>query len=194
MGTEHTPYESADLLRAIDGDTDALRAVLPLLQDRAREIATQVLHRDRARKWVGASSLVQLAMIRLLDQREVDVEDRARVTAVLATIMRRIVIDIARKQTAERRGGESPHVSLQSWHGPEPDSGASARIDALEIDDSLVSLAAADPEAARIAEMRLWGGMDLVGISVATGMPLSRTRAHWHRAQAWLARDLAGGR
>lgn len=192
MSTEPTPDISEDLVRAASGDASALERVLPLVHERVREIATQVLDGDRARRWVQASSLVQRAMIRLLDQREVDHADAARITAVLATIMRRMVIDIARRETADKRGGQSPHISLQSWHSRAPAARAKPTIDALEIEDSLVALAAVDADAAHVAELRLWGGMDLESITIATGDPRSRVRTLWRRAQAWLARDLSG--
>ncbi len=192
MNTEPTPDISGDLVRAASGDATALQRVLPLVHERVREIAVQVLDGDRARRWVQASSLVQRAMIRLLDQREVDYADSARITAVLATIMRRMVIDIARRETADKRGGQTPHVSLQSWHGRATAKGVPPRVDALEIEDSLVALATVDLDAARVAELRLWGGMDLESISVATGQPRTRVRTLWRRAQAWLARDLSG--
>lgn len=192
MSTEPTPDISEDLVRAASGDASALERILPLVHERVREIATQVLDGDRARRWVQASSLVQRAMIRLLDQREVDQADAARITAVLATIMRRMVIDIARRETADKRGGQSPHISLQSWHTRTPAARSKPTIDALEIEDSLVALATVDADAARVAELRLWGGMDLESITIATGDPRSRVRTLWRRAQAWLARDLSG--
>ena len=177
-----------DLTRAAAGDLAALDRVLPLIYARIREIAAQVLDGDRVARWVQASSLVQRAMLRLLDQRTVDTADSARVMAVLTTIMRRIVIDVARRETAQKRGGGVPHVSLHgdvALPGQEP-----PRIDAIEVEDSLVALAAVDAEAARVAELRLWGGMEFAQIALATGLATSRVRTLWNRAKAWLARDL----
>ncbi len=127
-----------------------------------------------------------------MDQRQVDFGDEAKVTAVLATIMRRIVIDIARRETADKRGGGVPHVSLHSDHGVGAD-GTESRIDALEVEDALVALSAVSPEAARIAELRLWGGMEFSRIAIATGLPEHRVRSQWNAAKAWLARDLGRG-
>jgi len=162
---------------------------MPLVYERAREIAGRMLASDRAERWVQASSLVQRALVRLMDQRQVDFGDEARVTAVLATIMRRIVIDIARRETADKRGGGAARVSLHSDHGAGED-GAPAHINALEVEDALVALSAVSPEAARVAELRLWGGMELSRIAIATGLPEHRVRTLWNAAKAWLARDL----
>lgn len=178
--------ECLALLRTSPGAVDR---VLPIVYGRAREVALQLLDGDRARQWVQASSLIQRAMIRLIDQRTVDFEDIARVTAVLATIMRRIVVDIARRETAEKRGGKLPRLVL---HLAAPQAAPSNAIDALEINDALDALAVRDPVAARVAEMRLWGGMDLEAAAAALGESLSQTRAIWNRAKAYLARDLSG--
>lgn len=188
MHAQIPPWNPDDLARAASGDPAALQRVLPLVHDRVREIASEMLAGDRVARWVQASSLVQRALVRLLDQRQVDFADAARVTAVLATIMRQVVVDIARRETAAKRGGDAPRISLRSWDGA-ADTG---EIDALEIDDALAALAGVDAEAARVAEMRLWGGMELPHIAAATGLPPARVRALWHRAKAWLSRDLTG--
>lgn len=197
MPDEHKANPGEDLSLAAAGDLDALSRVLPLIEDRVREIAAQTLRGDRAQKWVQASSLVQRAFLRLLDQRAVDFGDQARVTAVLATIMRRVVIDIARHETALRRGGDASRIALHRWgetagqngHGGVPGR-ASDGIDALEIEDALVALSAVAPDAARVAELRLWGGMEFEEIAVATDATPARVRTLWNRAKAWLAREI----
>lgn len=181
---------SDDLRRAAAGDPRALERVLPLIHSRIHEVASQVLAGDRVARWVQASSLVQQALLRLVEQRTVNFEDEARVMAVLTTLMRRIVVDVARRETADKRGGRVPRVSLHSEPGPR--EVAAPRIDALEIEDALVALSNVDPEAARVAELRLWGGMELAQIAVAVDIPAAKARRLWHRGKAWLARDLAG--
>lgn len=181
-----------DLSLAAAGDLDALARVMPLVYDRVREIAANMLAGDRANRWVQASSLVQRAFLRLMDQRNVDMADEARVTAVLATIMRRIVVDIARHETALKRGGGISHVSLHAEHGFVANGATPPRIDALEVEDALVALAAVSPNAARVAELRLWGGMEVEKIALATNLSESKVRSLWQAAKAWLARDLSG--
>lgn len=202
MPDERKANPPADLSLAAAGDLDALSRVLPLIEDRVREIAAQVLRGDRAQRWVQASSLVQRAFLRLLDQRAVDFGDQARVTAVLATIMRRVVIDIARHETALRRGGDASRVALHQWGEAAERNGHAGRagrgeaggggggVDALEIEDALVALSAVAPDAARVAELRLWGGMEFEEIAVATDATPARVRALWNRAKAWLAREI----
>lgn len=175
-----------DLRQAAAGDPEALHRVMPLVYERVREVAGQLLYGDRAGRWVRASSLVNRAVVRLLDQRNVDFADEARVTAVLATIMRRLVVDIARRETALKRGGGAVHVSLNTGRL----AGDHGDLDALEIEDALVALAVVSPDAARIAELRLWGGMELEQIAVALDVPFGRVRRRWNLAKAWLAREL----
>lgn len=175
-----------DLTLAAAGDLDALHRVMPLVYERARAIAHQTLSGDRAERWVRASSLVNRAYLRLVEQRELDFADEARVTAALATIMRRIVIDIARRETSLKRGGDRSRVGLRAVEVADDEP----RVDALELEDAMVALAAVSDESARVAELRLWGGMELEQIAVALDMPFSRVRRRWNRAKAWLAREL----
>ncbi len=189
MGVSTVADEFDDLKRASSGDLDALHRVMPLIYDRARQIAEAMLAGDRARQWVAASSLVNRAYLRLTEHREVDLADEARVMATLATIMRRIVIDVARREKALKRGGAMQRISLSAAAAIDTTS----PIDALEIEDALVALAAVSPDAARVAELRLWGGLTLEQITLALDMPLSRVRSNWNLAKAWLARELAAG-
>lgn len=176
-----------DLTRAAAGDLDALHRVMPLVYDRARQIAGGLLAEDRAKQWVRASSLVHQAYLRLAEQRNLDGADEARVIGTLATIMRRIVVDIARREQAAKRGGDRQRISLHT--GDLAD--AQSPIDALEVEDALVALAAVSPEAARVAELRLWGALTLEQTALVLDVPFSRVRTLWTRAKAYLARELA---
>ena len=176
-----------DLTRAAAGDLDALHRVMPLVYGRARQIAGGLLAEDRANQWVRASSLVHLAYLRLAEQRNLDGADEARVIGTLATIMRRIVVDIARREQAAKRGGNRQRISLHT--GDLAD--AQSPIDALEVEDALVALAAVSPEAARVAELRLWGALTLEQTALVLDVPFSQVRTLWTRAKAYLARELA---
>lgn len=176
-----------DLKRAASGNLEALQRIMPLVYDHARQVAGRIIARDRARRWVHASSLVGMAYLRLVEQRKVDFDDEARVMATLTRIMRRVVIDTVRRERALKRGGRFSRVSMHT-DGLAP---RRTQVDALEIEDAMVALAAVCDESARIAELRLWGGMELEQISTALGMPLSRVNSRWNRAKAWLARELA---
>jgi RNA polymerase sigma factor (TIGR02999 family) len=185
------PLDS-DLSLAAAGDLDALSRVMPLVYARAREVAAALLAGDRAARWVRASSLVHRAFVRLVQRPDVDFADQARVTAVLTTIMRRLVIDIARHELAQARGGGHTRISLYAAESDAADDSDAGRIDALDMESSLLALQAVDPEAARVAELRLWGGMEFEQIAIAMDVPFSRVRRRWNLAKAWLTRDLVG--
>lgn len=176
-----------DLMKASAGDRDALGRVAPLISGRISTIARDILKRDRAADWVNASSLIGMAYIKLLGQRNVNFADEARVMAVLTTIMRRIVVDIVRQQTAEKRGGGLANVSLHSGELV----GDLRRVGALEIEDAISSLARFSPDRARIAEMHLWGGMNFRQIAVVMDLSEDTVRARWTSAKAWLTTALA---
>lgn len=182
-----------DLRLAASGDLNALHRLMPVIYPELRRIAAKMLQRDRAAQWVGADSLVHKAYLKLCENPgKIDFADRARIIGLIATIMRKLVIDVVRAATAEKRGGGATRVSLH----PGELSAGEAPIDALEIEDALVALNGVLPESARVAELRLWGGMELPEIAAALDLPFSRVRALWNHARAWLSRELRheGGR
>lgn len=166
-------------------------AMIPLVYERAREIANRTLTGDRAERWLRASSLVHMAFIRVMEDGGLSTStpkiDEARLLAVLTTIMRRTVVDVVRAATARKRR-EDLRISLHTDDIAE----AKRAIDVVEIDDAMRALAEICDESARVAELRLWGGMEFEQIAEATGMPFSRVRARWNRAKAYLAKDLVG--
>jgi RNA polymerase sigma factor (TIGR02999 family) len=175
-----------DLTRAASGDLDALTRVMPKVYEHARNIARRIVAGDRAQRWVHASSLVSMAYLRLAKHDKIDFNDEARVVATLTRIMRRVVIDVVRREQALKRGGRMSRVSMHT-DGLVP---RQTQVDALEIEDAMVALAAVCNESAAVAELRLWGGLELEQIATALDMPFSRVRSRWNRAKAWLAREL----
>lgn len=186
MGAE----DLRDLKRAAGGNLEALHRVMPLVYEHARHVAGTILAADRARHWVRASSLVNLAYLRLIEHRRFNFDDEAKVIAALVRIMRRVIVDVVRRETALKRGG---HVSRVGLHA-DGLSERRTRVDAIELEDAMEALAAVCNESARVAELRLWGGMELEQIAAALDMPLSRVRSRWNRAKAWLTRELGEAR
>lgn len=164
-------------------------AILPLVYERAHEIATRTLAGDRAKRWVRASSLVHMAFLRVMEDGGLSNAniDEARLLAALTTIMRRTVVDVARAALAQKRGGDlkiSLHTNDVAQAKPE--------LDVVDIDDAMRALAQICEESARVSELRLWGGMEFEQIAAAMDIPLSRVRSRWNRAKAFLAKDLSG--
>lgn len=174
---------------SVEAAADA--GLFPLVYERAMEIAARTLRGDRANRWVRASSLVHMAFLKLLEEGGLapggDKPQEARLLAALTTIMRRTVVDVARAALAQKRGG-GMRISLHTQHL----KAATPAIDVVEIDDALAALGRVCAESAKVAELRLWGGLEFEQIALATGLPFSRVRSRWNRAKAFLAKDLSG--
>ncbi len=181
QNSEHSPDPELD---------ESLRTAMPRVYERARALSGMILRGDRARRWVRPSSLVQRTMVKFMEMPNTDPDDEARTTATLATLMRRVMVDIARRRTARKRGAGRHELSLHALRecaGPRSQEPA---VDPLELEDALNALAVLDAEGARVAELRIWGGMEFEAIARATDAPLIRVRRCWSRAKAWLAAEL----
>jgi RNA polymerase sigma factor (TIGR02999 family) len=177
------------LLRALGrGDAAAREQLIPLVYGELRAMARRALRAERPDHTLQPTALVHEVYQRLLGQERVEWKNRAHFFAVTAVLMRRILVDHARKGSARRRGGGAQKVAL-SDDTPAPEQHND--VDVLALDSALEELAALDPAQARIVELRFFGGLtaeetaEVVGISRATLM------REWAMARAWLRRKLA---
>src|SRR5215208_3400041 len=139
------------LLDWSDGRREALEALVPLVYEDLRRMAAGYMRREPAGHALQPTALVHEAYVRLIDQRRVKWRNRAHFFGVAAGMMRRILVDYARKRRAEKRGGEWRRVTLADDEiavdgGPDP-------VDVLTLHDSLERLAAFDPQQERIVEL-----------------------------------------
>src|SRR5215216_872798 len=152
---------SCDLTGLLDdwtrGDARALDRLLPLVYDELRRVAARQLRRERADHTLQPTALVHEAYIRLVDQRHVDWQNRAHFFGVAAQVMRRILVDHARRHSASKRGDGLPRVSLdEATEVVGPDG-----IPVLALDQALDRLAGMDEDLARIVELRAFGGLTI---------------------------------
>src|SRR5437660_9679169 len=134
--------ETTQLLRAwAGGDQDALERLTPRVYDELRRMAGHFMRNERPGRTIQTTALVHEAYLKLIDVTNVDWQHRAHFFAVAAQIMRRILLDAARKRGAAKRGGHSPHVNLEEI----PDIGFRRGSDLIALDDALKSLAKIDP-------------------------------------------------
>ena len=170
------------------GDEQALDRLMPVVYEELQRLAQQYLRRERPDHTLQATALVHEAYLRLVDQRGVTWQNRAHFFGVAAQLMRRILVDYARRHHAAKRGGAAIKVSLTdvviaAKEGPE---------ELVALDDALSRLAALDPRQGRIVELRLYGGLtvgetaDVLGVSPAT------VKRDWTSARAWLHREIVG--
>lgn len=173
------------------GRQDALDRLMPLVYDELHLIAS----RHMAREWrpgpLQTTALVNEAYVKLVDQRGVDWQNRAHFFAIAATVMRRILVDNARREQRQKHGGGLPIVSLEvADDTPAPTVDA---VDTLALDTALSKLEALDPSQARIVELRFFGGLTIEETAeVVAGSPATIKR-EWALAKGWLYRELTAG-
>lgn len=187
-----------DLLRAWGaGDAQASAAVAPLLYDELRRQAGQALRRESAGHTLQTTALVHEAWLRLDAQRDVQWDSRTQFFAVAAQMMRRILVDHARRRQSLKRGAAPAQVTLGAVDREDQRGRASAAaqssldaIDLLALDDALARLAALDPQKARLVELRYFAGLSMPEAAEALGVSPATAGRQWAIARAWLRREL----
>jgi RNA polymerase sigma-70 factor, ECF subfamily len=166
-----------------NGDGKARERLFETVHIQLRQIAANLLHRERADHTLEPNALVNELCVRLFGSRVVSYQDRAHFFAIAAQTMRRILIDHARAGVAEKRGGGRQRVSLSGVDGWTPVS----RIeDLLALDKALSKLATVDPRAARVVELRFFAGLQEDETAMALGVSEITVKRDWKAARAWL--------
>ena len=168
------------------GDRDALDRLLPLVYAELRRVAAKQLRRERVGHTLQPTALVHEAYLRMVDQRQVDWQNRAHFFGVAAQVMRRILVDHARRRHAGKRGEGAPRLSLQNA----PDIPAASEIHILVLDEALDRLQKVDPGLARIVELRAFGGLTVEEAAHVLDVSPSTAKREWRTAKAWLSREL----
>jgi RNA polymerase sigma factor (TIGR02999 family) len=167
------------------GNHDALNQLLPLVYAELRRVATRQLRSERPDHTLQPTALVHEAYLRLVDQRQVDWQGRAHFFGVAAQVMRRILVDHARRHTASKRGDGVPRVSLD-----EARDVASGEPPLLTFDEALNRLEQVDADLARIVELRAFGGLTIDEAAHVLNVSPSTAKRDWRTAKAWLHREL----
>ena len=169
------------------GNHHALDELLPLVYAELRRIAQRQLRRERAGHSLQPTALVHEAYLRLVDQKRVDWRNRAHFFGVSAQIMRRILVDHARRHGASKRGGGDQCVSLdRGLEAPARDE-----ISVLALDRALERLEGLDRGLAQIVELRAFGGLTIEEAAHVLKVSASTAKREWRTAKAWLTRELA---
>ena len=174
------------LLAWSQGDGSALDRLVPLVYSDLRRLAQSRLKRDRAGHTLSATALVHEAYVRLVDQHSVGWQNRAQFFAIAAEMMRRILVDHARRRTAAKRGGPQIRITLDAAVAASPERD----LELLGLDGALDELAALDPRSARVVEMRFFGGLSIEEAAFALGVSHATVERDWTTARAWLFRRL----
>jgi RNA polymerase sigma-70 factor (ECF subfamily) len=178
-----SPHEVTRLLvQLTDGDHAALDALLPLVYAELRRLAAGYLRRERHGHTLQPTALVHEAYLRMIDQTQVRWQNRAHFFGVAAQMMRRILVDHARSQQAEKRGGDMQKLSLDE----NIDVSGERASDLVALDEALQRLAEIDPQKSRVVELRFFGGLSVEETAEVLGVSAPTVKRQWRMAKAWL--------
>jgi RNA polymerase sigma factor (TIGR02999 family) len=181
--------EVSGLLRAWgDGDRRALDQLTPIVYDELRRLASHYMRGERPGHSLQATALVNEAYMRLVDYKGMQWQNRAHFFAVSAQLMRRILVEHARRHNLKRGGGVQ-HVSLDET----AIVGGDRAADLVALDDALGALAQFDPRKVQVVEMRFFGGLSVEETAEVLKVSSVTVMRDWSTAKAWLYRELTGG-
>jgi RNA polymerase sigma factor (TIGR02999 family) len=184
---EPEPSETTQLLRDwAKGDASALDRLAPRVYLELRRLAGRVMHGPHRNQTMQTTALVHEAYLRLVDLGEIDWRDRTHFFACSAQIMRRILLDAARRRLAAKRGGGAVRVDLDGA----ADVGSERAAEVVALDDALNTLAAAHPRKARIVELRFFAGLGVEETAQVLGVSPDTVMRDWNLAKLWLRADL----
>jgi RNA polymerase sigma-70 factor (ECF subfamily) len=183
------PGEVSELLRAwSDGDQSALDKLTPIVYGELHRMARRHMKGERPGHSLQATALVNEAYLRLVDHERMQWQNRAHFFAVSAQLMRRILVDRARRHNLKRGGGVQ-HISLDEAavvSGSEP-------TDLVALDDAMNALAVINPRKVQVVEMRFFGGLSVEETAEVLKVSPVTVMRDWSAAKAWLYRELRGG-
>lgn len=183
MSTSEPGEITKMLLELTDGKRDAVDEILPHIYDELRRLAGGYLRRERADHTLQPTALVHEAYMKLIDQRHVRWQNRAHFFGIAANIMRRILIDHARKNSAQKRGtGEDPISIDNEFIVVSKERSA----ELIALDDALGELARVDEQKAKIVELRYFGGLSIEETAEVLDVSVPTVNRHWRTAKAFL--------
>jgi RNA polymerase sigma factor (TIGR02999 family) len=186
---EAAVQDTSLLLRAWSGgDQTALDKLTPIVYRELHRLAGRCMSRERPGNSLQTTALVNEAYLRLVDYKRMRWQNRAHFFAVSAQLMRRILVEHARRHNL-KRGGGAPHVSLEEA----AIVGGGQDADLVALDDALNALAKIDPRKVQVVEMRFFGGLSVEETAAVLKVSAVTVKRDWRAARAWLYRELTGG-
>lgn len=180
--------DTTQLLRAwADGDSQALQQLTPRVYRELRRLAARLLQNERPGYSLQSTDLVHEVYLRLVNAREIDWQHRAHFFALSATLMRRILLDRARRKASAKRGGKPEAMALDKML----DVAQVQAREVLALDDALNALAKVDPRKARIVELRFFGGLSVKETAEVVKVSSDTVMRDWKLARAWLLTELS---
>lgn len=170
-----------------EGNREALEELMPLVYTELHKQAARYLRRERQNHTLQTTALIHETYIKLVDQREVNWENRTHFFAIAANLMRRILVDHARAKHRDKRGGDALTLPLEAAALVINNE---KNIDLIALDQALDRLADFDEQQARIVELRYFSGLTLEETAAALNISRSTVAEDWAMAKAWMHREL----
>jgi RNA polymerase sigma factor (TIGR02999 family) len=161
-----------------------------LLYDELRALAQGYFRRETPGATLQPTALVNEVYLRLVEQDRIRWQNRRQFFAVAAQIMRRVLVDSARRRRAQKRGGEAHRITLGEASGP---AVGPTEVDIMELDDALRELASFDPRQSRIVELRFFAGLTVRETAEVEELSPATVKREWSTARAWLYQRLMLG-
>ena len=181
--TRSSTHDVTELLVAWgNGDEAALEQLAPLIHTELHRLAHRYMSRERPDHTLQTSALINEAYVRLIDWKTARFQNRAHFFGVAAQLMRRILVDVARRRPKAEGGAPAQHIALDDALSVAHEMDA----DLVALDEALDELAEFDPRKSRIVELRFFGGLGVEEIAEVLHIaPVTVTR-EWNKAKAWL--------
>ncbi len=177
------------LIKWSKGDEQALKELMPLVYRELHAIAQRHLRHESPERTLQTTDLVHEAYLKLINQTRIQWQNRAHFYAISAQAMRRILIDHARKNLREKRGGQATKLSLDEGLIDVSDNGAE---DLIVLDEALKKLAALDPKKSQLVELRYFGGLSIEEAAEVLGCGAATVVRQWRLTKAWLYKEVTG--
>jgi RNA polymerase sigma factor (TIGR02999 family) len=169
-----------------NGDESAYEKLAPLVHAELHRLAHRYMSRERDGHTLQTTALVNEAYLRLVDQKQTRWQNRAQFFGICAELMRRILVDYARQQKYQKRGGGARKISLDEA----AELSEEKTTDLILLDDALKELAAFDPRKARVVELRFFGGLSNDEVAEVMGVHANTVSRDWNAAKAWLYKEV----
>ena len=176
------------LLQWRRGDQSALEQLMPLVYEELRRIARQCMRGERTGHTLQTTALVNEAYLRLVNSSRVQWQDRAHFFAIASQLMRRVLVDEARKRRNLKRGGEYTLVDIDAVDA----SSRPRDFDLLALDQALDALAEFAPRKGKVVELRFFGGLSIEETALVLGISTDIVKREWRTAKLWLLQELSG--
>src|SRR5262252_2654334 len=165
-----------------NGDKSAMERLLPLVERELHRLAHSYMRREDPDHTLQTTALINETYVRLVDQRKVEWQNRAHFFGIAAQIMRRILLNYARDQNRQKRGGKAVHVSLsEAMIMP-----AKKDRELIALNDALIRLEALDPRKSKVVELRYFGGLSVEEVAEVLKVSPITVMRDWQFAKAWL--------